>query len=516
MIAPVEARLDAQFSDAIDVSIANVDVVVLDRTGKLVRGLTPEDFEILEEGKRQEITHFAAYSSEPDVVLPGTLSIDASAPTRPPAKPRLLAVFIDVSDIDPNERQRFFTALRTFVRDQWRPGDYGTILLWTSRVREIVPLTHDFNAVDVVLAALEFPRLVSDWSVIEEMAEQRLLEVARNPEVYDLDQERAYDERIRMEQQCSISTRKFRSLRGLVASLAAHDLQKTLILASDSMSLRPAPTCLLRDEMEEVATTANAHGVTIHAIHPPGTRVRYASAMKRGLPATRDPAPGAGEGGRTVSEIEGLSLVAARTGGTLASGPHDVERMLPQIADHLDNYYSLAYRMQPGTTDEPRPIRVRTKNRAYKVFARQSVVLLSDDSRIRDAVIANAYAPAGASGRVPVGLKITSAIRDGRNVRIGVEVSAPMSAVTGLPGADGTERGAFTIWATSGRAPGDAAEVSRQEVPFAFPAGATASEEAIQYRFEMVLRRGTPRVSIGFRDETSKDFGLATIEVPSI
>src|SRR5687768_11349474 len=50
--------------DTIDVSIVNVDVFVTDKQGKRVAGLTPNDFEIRENGRVQPITNFAEYSPD--------------------------------------------------------------------------------------------------------------------------------------------------------------------------------------------------------------------------------------------------------------------------------------------------------------------------------------------------------------------------------------------------------------------------------------------------------------------
>src|SRR5262245_60930247 len=47
---------------SIEVSIVNVDVFVTTKDGQRVRGLTKDDFEIFENGKKQPITNFAEYA----------------------------------------------------------------------------------------------------------------------------------------------------------------------------------------------------------------------------------------------------------------------------------------------------------------------------------------------------------------------------------------------------------------------------------------------------------------------
>ena len=52
------AALALQLSESIEVRVVNVDVVVADRDGKPVTGLTKDDFEIFEDKKPQVITNF--------------------------------------------------------------------------------------------------------------------------------------------------------------------------------------------------------------------------------------------------------------------------------------------------------------------------------------------------------------------------------------------------------------------------------------------------------------------------
>src|SRR5262245_53434068 len=47
----------------IETELVQIDVVVTNKNGKLVRDLKREDFELFEDGKKQEITHFAIGTS---------------------------------------------------------------------------------------------------------------------------------------------------------------------------------------------------------------------------------------------------------------------------------------------------------------------------------------------------------------------------------------------------------------------------------------------------------------------
>src|SRR5258706_7527759 len=73
------ASLSAQVSETIDVHVVNVDVTVTSKSGP-VRGLTRDDFEIFEDGRRQTITNF--YASD-ETRTTGAARTDSATSTTP-------------------------------------------------------------------------------------------------------------------------------------------------------------------------------------------------------------------------------------------------------------------------------------------------------------------------------------------------------------------------------------------------------------------------------------------------
>src|SRR5690349_4759065 len=96
----------AQLVESIEVRVANVDVVVTDRAGKPVHGLTKDDFELFENGKLQPITNFYELRETPAEAAAAGGQVTLPAATPPPAdlQRRRVVIFIDQEGIAPNRR----------------------------------------------------------------------------------------------------------------------------------------------------------------------------------------------------------------------------------------------------------------------------------------------------------------------------------------------------------------------------------------------------------------------------
>jgi VWFA-related protein len=106
----------AQVRENITVSYVEVPVTVVDRSGNAVRGLTQANFEIIDAGKKRQITGFEAVdfaSREHDAELPGSGSVNVP-PVTPAARRNFLLVF-DLTYASPNSVSRAKEAARKFV-----------------------------------------------------------------------------------------------------------------------------------------------------------------------------------------------------------------------------------------------------------------------------------------------------------------------------------------------------------------------------------------------------------------
>src|SRR5260221_10656332 len=122
----------------VTVNLVQVDAVVTDSKGKQVTNLTADDFEDLQDGKRQKITKFsyistAAPTPAPIAPVPSGPAI-RSAPAPPPVRlrpsqvRRTIALVVDDLGLSFESTAQIRSALKKFVDQQMQPGDLVAII----------------------------------------------------------------------------------------------------------------------------------------------------------------------------------------------------------------------------------------------------------------------------------------------------------------------------------------------------------------------------------------------------
>jgi VWFA-related protein len=124
----VIASASAQrFGESVQVTIVEVPVTVVDRGGNPVRGLTKDDFEVYDDGKRVPVEYFEvvdlqAYSSE--------ASPSAAAP--PPIATRNFLLLFDVANSQPGTIKRASEAAKEFVDQSLGDRDLAAVAVFTA------------------------------------------------------------------------------------------------------------------------------------------------------------------------------------------------------------------------------------------------------------------------------------------------------------------------------------------------------------------------------------------------
>ena len=149
------------FGERIEVNTVNVDVRVLDKSGRPVTGLQRGDFTLLEDGKPVAITNFDAVVHQANAAGTAPKPMEsgvspAAAPSSPPARDAASWVlFVDDVYIHPAHRTRVLNQLRTFLTSELSPGDQVMLATYDHGLRVRLPFTTDRAALDRALAAVE-------------------------------------------------------------------------------------------------------------------------------------------------------------------------------------------------------------------------------------------------------------------------------------------------------------------------------------------------------------------------
>jgi VWFA-related protein len=161
--AQPQAPQPPQYRVRVTSELVLVNVVVRDKRGSLVRGLKKEDFTLLEDGKRQDISTFDFEDVEQPIV-PGAGEASATGtagptnllrPTNQPAidvrDRRLMLLFFDFSAMDPEQIERCVDSAKKFVQTRMQPADLIALVSLATNMRVDLDFTDNK---DKVLSAL--------------------------------------------------------------------------------------------------------------------------------------------------------------------------------------------------------------------------------------------------------------------------------------------------------------------------------------------------------------------------
>jgi VWFA-related protein len=136
----------------VTVNMVLIDARVTDRSGKPLKGLTPEQFTLLEDGKPQKIssldyhdldaTEAAGVANEPTLVVP--LGVVQPPEVRRKIRDRrLIVLFFDQTALQPDELLRSKEGCERFLREQVSPADLVALATYGNQLKITVPFTND-------------------------------------------------------------------------------------------------------------------------------------------------------------------------------------------------------------------------------------------------------------------------------------------------------------------------------------------------------------------------------------
>lgn len=232
------------FVEAVDVDVVSLEVHVTDRQGDPVEGLTAKDFVVQEDGRKVQLTHFAAIErrgrqESSDPLLTGD------------APPLFVVFFLDEYTIDSGQRRRALEELRGYIhRARDSPVAYA-VASYDGTLEIDQPFTLDR---DLILAALRDAAEPGPLGLIRQRQREAVtreslrmlsnIQQLVNSPIRDTEVPRYLAEITRQIDQHASDVRALNqaslyALSHLTNSLAALPGRKSVIYVSDGLPARP-------------------------------------------------------------------------------------------------------------------------------------------------------------------------------------------------------------------------------------------------------------------------------------
>ena len=522
--------------ERIDVRVINVDVVVTDRRGNPVTGLTKDDFEIYENSVKKTITNFYEVEGRKakNVAIEG---VEQPSPAATPATDqvnenlkRRIIFYVDNLSLAPFNRNRVFQQMRDFLKTVMRPGDEAMIATYNRSMKIRVPFTRDVNQLLTMIDSISKESGLgvasrSEWKSVQD----RIREANSYEEAMATARSYAASNEHDLRQSAA-------SLKGLLTTLAGVDGKKILVLTSEGFPMQPGREAfymieeMQRDkgwsvgstlletvsydgsqEIQSVAKTANANGITMYTIHAAGLTGGTEMSAEYSHPVSVTVSQAA-----STNTMESMQLMADMTGGLASVQSNNFAAAFQRIQRDLDSYYSLGYRAGTERVDRQRYLQVRAKNRKDLIVrARQTFVEKSVYAEMSDRVIANLLYRVR-DNELNILTRLGQALPTGDGYfKVPVDIQIPMSSLALLPQGDEEYAGGFDIYVVVANKDGDMSDVARKSHQIHVPNAdmKTISGKFYTYTLELLTEPGLNKISIGVVDQISNVAGFSREQI---
>jgi VWFA-related protein len=370
----------------ININLVQVDVVVTARDGRQVTNLRPEDFEIYEDSRPQQITHFSYVSTEtpaaPNVggsELAAAAPADqlaspaASKPLRPADVRRTIALVVDDLNMSYESVAPLRASLRKYIEEQVRPGDLVAVIRTASDAGGLQQFTSDKRQ---MLAAVERVR----YSQCSSLGIQTIPRVQSPPTGIIPAPSRTL---------CAdyAGHNTHTALKFTVESMRELPGRKSLIIFSDNLPIEEQETDnglapgfapaggvgetgrlnSYGDRFQQTAEAAIRASVVIYGVDTRGLPTLMVNAIDKtgGMSGSQINALLAARSKYMLAGREGQTWLATETGGFVIRNTNDIGPGLRRVMEEQRGYYMIGYRPDEQTFNRRfHHIGVRVKNRS--------------------------------------------------------------------------------------------------------------------------------------------------------
>jgi len=412
-----------------------IDVQVLDRSGKPVKGLKAAQFKILEDGKPQNVSSFDYYDIE-------NMETVATAETKPMtldlgtvASPevirevvrdrRLTVLFYDLTSLQPDELLRSIDAGKKFLKDQMTPADMVGIISFGNRIRILSNFTNDRDALAKALAAVRPGKDAALAAAAETDTTSEEAVTEDSGAAYTADE---------TEFNIFNTDRKLAAMEALAELLKPIPAKKSVVQFTGGVSQTGQEN---RSQLRAATDAANRANVSFYTVDARGLQANApggdasvgaaaGNAMYRGNAVFRQAESRSGS-------RETLATLATDTGGQAFTDLGDFSEVFATVQTDTSGYYLLGYNStNPKMDGHWRKVVVKLEAAGYKVRFRDGYYAPKDykvfTTQDRERQLGDAMLTEVTRNELPLAVETTYFRLNSRSNEIFVPVSAKLAA----------------------------------------------------------------------------------------
>ncbi len=533
----------------ISTTLVQIDVTVTDKKGNPVKDLKPEEVEIYENGKKQEISNFSFISSIREKTVQPVEKPDKTSVPIPPSQvrpeqvKRTIALVVDDLTLSFESTYYVRRALKKFVDEQMQEGDLVAIIRTGGGIGALQQFTTDRRQ---LYAAIEKVRWsfgaggVGAFSPIEATPLEQAKAAGADVSEEQLEAEKDFIQGANDFREDIFATGTLGAINYIIRGMKELPGRKSIMLLSDGFSLFSqtsdgfTDSTRVLESLRRLVDLANRSSVVVYTMDARGLAITGltaadstggldAAAIEQRLSDRRD---------KLFNTQEGLVYLAKQTGGFPIINNNDLSGGIRKILDD-QSYYLIGYEPDDETFDPKtrrfNKLEIKVKREGVKIRYRSGFFGVSDE-QIADKPAANltdeqrivsALTSPFAANDISLHFNAIfgNDAKQGPFIRSFLHIEGKNLEFTDLP--DGKKKAVFDILAIGFGAGGN--PVDRISKTFT----ATVSNDVYQeikkrgivYDFIFPIKKpGAYQLRVALHDKSSKKIGSANqfVEVPNI
>jgi VWFA-related protein len=380
MIPGAQQKDQREKTFQVKTELVEVRAVVTDRHGQIVEGLKKEDFELRDDNRPQEISHFSvvtsAAASEPKPGDPLHQKPTAPVPIRErlaETPGRSVLVFVDTLHLSTTSLMLVKQQLRRFVDEQLTEQDLVALVPSAGTLGLAEQFSRDRQFVRYAIERLSI-EWTSPWGIypspslaaLIKMGDRDALGIGVMAREFcgGLDSARCAD--IVLDVASWRRNAAFVTLKAVLAKMSQLPGQRLLVIFSDGFTIVNNRAMPEITELKSVITAAARSGVTIYSIYakglqpPASANIAFHGSRSTHLESVMSSAE--------FDAQAGINTLAWDTGGGAYYNTNDLSGAFADALDRNRVYYSLAYYL-PDSTDRNRTHRISVRVRDHPEYS---------------------------------------------------------------------------------------------------------------------------------------------------